>query len=157
MLMTASQADLQLALNAVHAWGVCWRFSFGINPTKSATMVSGPLCGRPDCHVHLGGVPLPLVQQYRTHSLLGALTSTFGAFAEIVSFTRPVLGALVKGSLSPSCLPSSSYVLSSPLLDLSSLLMILLQFNLALRRWCRHLFRMALLPLLLQHTGNLHR
>ena len=59
------QAHLQHALDVVHAWGLRWRFSFGIGPTKSAVMVFGPLRGRPDCSVHLGSVSLPLVPQYR--------------------------------------------------------------------------------------------
>ena len=63
VILTASRADLQVALDAVHAWGVRWRFSFGVGPTKSATMVFELLRGCPDCCVHLGGVPLPLVQQ----------------------------------------------------------------------------------------------
>ena len=41
VISTASQA-LQVALDTVHAWGVRWRFSFGIGPTKSATVVFGP-------------------------------------------------------------------------------------------------------------------
>ena len=65
VMLSASQADLQMALDAVHAWGVRWRFSFGVGPTKSATVVFSPLHGHPDCCVHLSGVPLPLVQQHR--------------------------------------------------------------------------------------------
>ena len=108
VVLTASQADLQLALDAVHAWGVRWRFSFGVGPTKSATMVFGLLHGRPDCCVLLGGVPLPwfsstIIWALSFHPLsLGALTSTFFVPEGIVFFTRPVLGALVKVSLSPS-------------------------------------------------------
>ena len=66
--------------------------ALGVGPTKSATMIFGPV-RRPDCCVHLSGVPLsspPLS--------LGALTSTFCAPAGIVSFTRPVPGVLVKAS-----------------------------------------------------------
>ena len=99
VILTASQADLQVALGAVHAWGVRWRFSFGIGPTKpplsslvlcaaalaaaytsaafpcpwssrkgtwvlsslplSLGAFTSTLRGRPDCCVHLGGVPLP--------------------------------------------------------------------------------------------------
>ena len=54
---------------------------------------------------------------------LGALTWTFFVPEGIVFFTRPVLGALVKVSLSPSRLPFVTYVLSS---SSSSLLTILL-------------------------------
>ena len=39
VILTASQADLQAALDAVHDWGVRWRFSLGVGPTKSATIV----------------------------------------------------------------------------------------------------------------------
>ena len=61
---------------------------------------------------------------------LGTLTLTFSAPAEIVSFTRPVLGAWVKVSLSPSLLPFSSPMFSRALLLVSSsLLMILLPFS----------------------------
>ena len=65
-------------------------------------MVFGPLHGRRDCCVHLGGVPLPLVQQHRYLSFLplGALTSTFFVFEGIVFFTKHWLGALVKLSFS---------------------------------------------------------
>ena len=60
-VLTDSQADLE-ALNAVHAWGAS--LTFGVGPQywgESAVMVFGPLRGRPDCSLHLGGVPLPLV------------------------------------------------------------------------------------------------
>ena len=125
VVLTASQTDLQLALDAVHAWGVRWRFSFGVGPTKSATMVFGPLRGRPDCCVHIGGVqvlgrcPFPSLS-WRPHV-------DFLCSEGIVFSTRPVLGALVKVSLSPSCLPLSLLMFSQvPLLVLSSLLTILL-------------------------------
>ena len=42
-LLAESQAHLQHALDVVHTWGLHWRFSFGISPTKSAVMVFGPL------------------------------------------------------------------------------------------------------------------
>ena len=58
VLVSESQVDLQAGLNACHAWGTRWRFTFGIGPTKSAAMIFGPAQSRPDCHVHLGGVPL---------------------------------------------------------------------------------------------------
>ena len=95
-----------MALDAVHAWGVRWRFSFGVGPTKSATVVFGPLRGCPDCCVHLGGVPLPLVQQCKYLGVVLSPTPSrrphVGLFCSrgIVSFTRPVPGALVKVSLS---------------------------------------------------------
>ena len=77
-----------------------------------------PLRGRPDCCVHFGGVPLPWfsstgiwVLSYPPLSL-GALTSIVSVPVGIVSFTRPVLGALVKVFLSPSLLPFSSRMFS---------------------------------------------
>ena len=38
VILTALQADLRVALDAVHAWGVRWRFSFGVDPTAHATL-----------------------------------------------------------------------------------------------------------------------
>ena len=137
-----------MALDAVHAWGVRWRFSFGVDPTKSATMVFGPLRALTAVYTS-AAFPLHLVQQYRylgvvlSPTLSGALTSTFSAPAGIVSFTRPLLGALVKVSFSPSRLPFSSP--DPPALQ---------QFNLALRRWCRTFSDGPALHLLLQY-GNL--
>ena len=64
VILAESQAHLQHVLDVMHAWGLRWRFSFGIGPTKLAVMVFGPLRGRPDCSVHLG-VTLPLMPQYR--------------------------------------------------------------------------------------------
>ena len=95
VLLAESQAHLQDALDVVHSWGLRWRFSFGIGPTKSAVVVFGPLRGRPDCSVHLGGVSLPLVPQYRylgvtlTPTLsLGVLTLTWSALVVIASSTK---------------------------------------------------------------------
>ena len=102
------QTHLQLALDAVHAWGLRWRFSFGVGPTKSAVMVFGPLCGRPDCSVHLGGVSLPLVPH------LGATLSptlSWGPHVDLVCArgdrTRPAPGVVAKVCLSLSPLLSS--------------------------------------------------
>ena len=63
VLVSESQVDLQAGLNACHAWCIRSRFTFGIGPTKSAVMIFGPAWSRPDCHVHLGGVPLPVVTE----------------------------------------------------------------------------------------------
>ena len=65
VILADSPANLQTALSALYAWGTCWRFTFGIGPNKSAVMVFGPTRGRSPCLVHLGGVPLPMVLQYR--------------------------------------------------------------------------------------------
>ena len=120
-----SVSHLQVALDAVHAWGVHWRFSFGIGPTKSATMVFG-------CCVHLGGVPLLLVQQYKYLGVV--LSPTFSCrpsrrfclLSRGSSLTRPVFGVLVKVSLSrfPHLFSSPMFSRAHPLV-LSSLVMIL--------------------------------
>ena len=153
-----------MALNAVHAWGVRWRFSL-VSATKSATMVFDPLRGRPDCCVHLGGVPLPLVQQYRYLGVVLSPTLSwrphvdFLCSAVIVSFTRPVLGALVKASLSPSRLPFSSLMFSRVLLLVSSsLLIILLPLSSSTSHSVPGVATFSdgpTLPLLLQYTWNL--
>ena len=65
LVVTAEcQHDLQVALDAVSAWGHSWRFSFGIGPTKSAVMVFGPRRGVPPCSIFLSGQELPLVSEY---------------------------------------------------------------------------------------------
>ena len=43
VILAESQADPQAAHDVVHAFGVRWRFSFGISPTKSAAIVFGPV------------------------------------------------------------------------------------------------------------------
>ena len=63
VVLGESEADLQLALDAVTRWGREWRFSFGIGP--SAVMVFGPACSRPSCRVCLSGQPLPVVSSHR--------------------------------------------------------------------------------------------
>ena len=124
VVLTASQVDLQLALDAVHAWGVRWRFSCGVGSTNSATMVFGPLRGRPDCCVHPGGVPLPLVQQYR---YLGVVLSPSLSWRPHVDFLcsrgdrlfhQASACALVRVSrlyswTSPPPLPGDTYEVSS--------------------------------------------
>ena len=91
---------------------------------------------------------------------LGALTSTSFVPVEIVFFTRPVLGAWCLGEGLPLSFSSSvfvTYVLSSSSFGLEFIAddpPALQQFNLALRRWCRHLLGWPL-PLLLRYTGNL--
>ena len=89
-----------------------WRFSFGIGPTKSAVMVFGPLRGRPDCSVHLGGVSLPLVSLLLPLSL-GVLTLTWSALVVIASSTKLAPGVVAKVclSLSPHL---SSFLTSFP-------------------------------------------
>ena len=64
LVVTAEcQHDLQVALDAVSAWGHQWRFSFGIGPTKSAIMVFGLRSGVPPCSAFLIGQELPLVSE----------------------------------------------------------------------------------------------
>ena len=90
---------------------------------------------------------------------LGALTSSFSAPVEVVFFTRPVLGVLVKVSLSPSRLPFSLLMFSQvPLLVLSSLLTILLPSSSSTLHSVAGVATFSdgpALPLLLQFTGNL--
>ena len=65
VVLGESEADLQLALDAVTRWGRQWRFSFGVGPEKSAVMIFGPARSRPSCRVCLSGQPLPVVSSYR--------------------------------------------------------------------------------------------
>ena len=44
--------------------------SFGVGPTKSAVMVFGPRRHVPDCHLHLGGVSLPVVSSCKYPGVL---------------------------------------------------------------------------------------
>ena len=84
VILADSQAHLQRALDVVHEWGLRWRFSFGVGPTKSAVMVFGPLRGRPDCSVHLGGVSLPLVPQYRYLGVTLTPSLSWGPHVDLV-------------------------------------------------------------------------
>ena len=140
---------IRFALNAVHASGVRWRFSSGIGPSKSAVMTFDPLRGRPDCCVHHGGVPLPLVQQYRN---LGVVLSPTLSWRPHVDFIRSrgdrlfhQASAWCLGEGRPLSFSSSvfvTYVLSSSCFGLEFICddpPALQQPNLALRRWCRHL------------------
>ena len=122
LVPTVSQADLQMAFDTVHAWGVRQRFSFGAGPTKSATVT---LLVRPDilaafpcCWSSSAGIWV----LFSLSLFLGALTSILsGPRGEgIVSCTSPVPGALVKVSFSPSLLPFSSPMFSRALLLVSS-------------------------------------
>ena len=65
VILAESQADLQAALDVVHAWCVRWRFSFGVGPTKSAAMVFGASSLLSSVSRPLGGIPLPVVARYR--------------------------------------------------------------------------------------------
>ena len=47
--------DLQVSCDVVDAWTRKWRFKFGVGPTKSAVMVSGPTRLVPICAVTLAG------------------------------------------------------------------------------------------------------
>ena len=138
-----------------------WRFSFGVGPTKSATW-SLFLCAAALTAVYI----LAAFPCFWSSSTSTSLSNPFLApsrrlrlfLAAIVSSTRPVLGALVKVSLSPY-----RRLFSSPMFSparhvvSSSSVMILLptSSSTSLRRWCRHLLGYpALLPLQ-QCTGNL--
>ena len=144
VILTASQADLQVAFNAVHAWGVRWRFSFGIVPFKSAVMIFGPLRSRPDCCAHQGSVPLPLVQQYRYLGVVLSPTLSWRPHVDFICsrgdrlFHQASAWCLGEGlplSFSSSVFVSSSFGLEFIADDPPALQ----QFNLALCRWCRHL------------------
>ena len=165
VVLAASLADLQMALDAVHAWGVRWRFSFGVGPPHPP-LWSSVLCAAALTAV-LTSVAFPCPWSNNTGLWassspplsLGALTSTFSAPAMIVSFTRPVLGALVKVSLSPSLLPFSSPMFSRALLLVSSSMLTIL---LPSSNSCSHSVAGVATfsdgpapPLLLQFTGNL--
>ena len=129
VFFTASQADLQVALDAVHAWGVRW-----LSLLVSAVMTFGPLRSRPDCCVHLDGVPLPLVGCCSlSHPFLAWISSLL---ALIDSSTRPIPGALVKVS---SLLFVVNFHHQCSLQFIGDDPPALQQFNLALRRSCRHL------------------
>ena len=150
-----------MALDAVHAWGVRWRFSFGIGTTKCATMVFGPLRGCLDCCVHLGGVPTALVH-------LGVVRSPTLSWRPHVDFICSrgdrlfhQASAWCLGEGLPLSVSSSifvTYVLCSSSFGLEIIgddLFALQQLNLALRRWYRHLLGWPRAPLLQQCTGNL--
>ena len=137
VILTASQADLQVALDAVYAWAFA-----GVSLLVLA-IPSLPLWSLVLCAVALTVVyvlaAFPCLRSSSTGTwmlfslppFLGALTSILSVvLAEMVSFTRPVLGALVKVSLSPFRRLFSSPVFSGarPLV-LSSLVMILLPFS----------------------------
>ena len=106
VLMTSS---FLLLLRLTFRWpslcmlgGVRWRFSFDVGPTKSAAMILGPLRGLPDCCVHLGGVPLPLVH-------LGVVLFSTLSWRPHVDFLCSHWDRLFhQGSASPSLLPFSS-------------------------------------------------
>ena len=165
VVFTASQADLQMALDAVHAWGVRCRFSFGVRHTKSATMVFGPLRGRPDCCVHLGGIPLPLGPAVQVFGRCPLPTPSWRPHVDFLCSRGDCLfhqaSAWCLGEGLPLSFSSSvfdTYVLSSSCFGLEFIAddpPALQQFNLALRRWCRHLLGWHSASLLLQYTGNL--
>ena len=123
-------------------------------------MTFGPLRGRPDCCVHLGGVPLPLVQQYRYLGVVLSPTLSWRPRVDFICsrgdglFYQASAWCLGEGlPLSFSSPVFVTYVLSSSSFGLEFICdgpSALHQFNLALRRWCG-----PALPLLLQCTGNL--
>ena len=115
---------------------------------QSAVVVFGPLRGRPDCSVHLGGVSLPLVPQYRHLGVTLAPTFSCGPHVDLVFARGDRLFhqacAWCRGEGLPLSFSSSvfvTYVLSSSsfgsefVCDDSAALQ---QLNLS-RRWCRHL------------------
>jgi len=64
VILSESKAELQAALDAVHAWGLRWRFQFGIGPEKTAVMcVHPPRDLGPE--LLLGSQRLPFVTEYK--------------------------------------------------------------------------------------------
>ena len=135
VILTASQTDLQLALLGC---------SLALPPWSSV------LCAAALTAVFTSvAFPCPWFSSAGIWALsfpplsLGALILTFCVPARIVFFTRPVPGVLVK--VPPLSFSSSvfvTYVLSSSSFGLEFIAddpPALQQFNLALRRWCRHL------------------
>ena len=124
VLLSESQIDLQAGLNACHAWRIRWCFTFGVGPTKSAAMVFGPARSCPDCHVHLGGVPLPVVTQYRYLGVVLTPDLSWRAHVAHVSsrlFHQSARGAVVKVCPSVSLSPCLTRTFSrGPVLDWSS-------------------------------------
>ena len=108
---------------------------------------SGPLRGRPDCSVHLGGVSLPLVPQYRYLGVTLTPTLSWGPHVDLVCargdrlFHQACAWCRGEGlSLSFSSSVLITYVLSSFGLEfVGDDSAALQQLNLSLRRWCRHL------------------
>ena len=149
VILADSPADLQAALSAVYAWGTCWRFTFGIGPNKSAVMVFGPTRGRTPCLVHLGGVPLPMVLQYRYLGIVLTPCLSWRAHVAYLCARGDRLfhqsGAWCHGEGLPVTFALSvfiAYVLSSASFGLEYIgddPAALLQFNLSLQRWCRQL------------------
>ena len=149
VLLSESQIDLQAGLDACHAWGIRWRFIFGVGPTKSAAMVFGPARSRPDCRVHLGGVPLPVVTQYRYLGVVLTPELSWRAHdAHVFSRGDRLFhqsSAWCHGEGLPVRFAVSvfdTYVLSSACFGLEFVgddSAAIAKFNLALHRWCRQL------------------
>ena len=74
VLPADSVLNFQDALDAVSGWGRKCRFTFGISPTKSETMIFGPRSHVPSCAVTLAGT-LSLVVDgvVLTHFSLGSV------------------------------------------------------------------------------------
>ena len=85
--MADSAAGLQTSLDAVSAWGLKYRFTCGVGPTKSAAMIFGPRRNLPACNVTLGGVALSVVT---LHKYLGVCSLPH----TVLGGSRPALGGL---------------------------------------------------------------
>ena len=119
---------------------------FGVGPTKSAAMVFGP---GPDCHVHLGGVPLPFVTQQRYFGVVFTPDSSWRAYVAHVSSRGDRLfhqsSAWCHGERLPVRFAVSVFdtsVLSNAAcfgLEFVGDAAAVAKFNQALRRWCRQL------------------
>ena len=149
VVLGESEADLQLALDAVTRWGRQWRFSFGVGPEKSAVMIFGPGRSRPSCRVCLSGQPLPVVSSCRylgvvlTFSLrwdAHSLTLFLVATASSRSASR---GSVLKAlSVSFAHFLLATHVFPSTMCGtefVGDCARSLAQLDLAQRRWGRHL------------------
>ena len=111
---------------------------FGVDPTKSAVMVFGPRRRVPDCHLHLGGVSLPVVSPtlFWTKHVQLLISQGNRLLAQCVAWCRAEhLPVKMASSILRVCvLPSVSW--GSEFFALSPAALHLLDG--ALARWRRH-------------------
>ena len=83
VVVADSAADLQTGLDAVSTWGFRHRFTFGVGPSKSATMIFGPRRNLSACNVTLGGIALP-VSEYKCLGVVLSPTLSWAAHVQHV-------------------------------------------------------------------------
>ena len=112
VLPADSVLNFQDALDAVSGWGRKCRFTFGISPTKSETMIFGPRSHVPSCAVTLAGT-LSLVVDgvVLTHFSLGSVM--YGISFHVESPIRPTCRLVLLGSSPNAFAAFRSYVLPS--------------------------------------------